>query len=92
MTEALTQPPPAHAGGLPTRAFWREALEPYASPDRGRSLRCLLTSVLPYLVLYVLMDMSLGISYLLTLALAVPAAGFLCAHTSSFTTARMDRS
>jgi omega-6 fatty acid desaturase (delta-12 desaturase) len=59
------------------QAFWRRALEPYAKADRGRSLRCVMTSVVPYLVLFVLMDLSLQVSYLLTLALAIPAAGFL---------------
>jgi omega-6 fatty acid desaturase (delta-12 desaturase) len=56
--------------------------------------------VLPYLVLFVLMDLSLGISYLLTLTLAVPAAGFLvrtyivfhdCTHGSFLASKRANR-
>ncbi len=65
-----------------------------------RSLGCLLTSVVSYLVLFVLMDLSLGVSYLLTLALAIPAAGFLvrtyivfhdCTHGSFLASKRANR-
>lgn len=59
------------------RPFWRETLAPYARPHLGRSLLDVATSVLPYLALAVLMYLALDVSYLLTLALAVPAAGFL---------------
>jgi len=64
-------------------------LADYARPDRGRALRDLATSVLPYLALSGLMYASLSWSYLVALAIAVPAAGFLlrtfimfhdCAH------------
>ena len=70
---------------------WREVLAPYARPRLGRSLLDIATSVVPYLALWVLMYLSLDISYLLVLALAVPTAGFLvrvfvmfhdCAHGS----------
>jgi acyl-lipid omega-6 desaturase (Delta-12 desaturase) len=62
-----------HPGG----AFWREALAPYAKPHLARSLLDLATAVVPYLALSVLMYMSLEVSYLLTLAIAIPASGFL---------------
>jgi omega-6 fatty acid desaturase (delta-12 desaturase) len=62
-----------HPGG----AFWRDTLAPYAKPHLGRSLLDLATSVVPYLALSVLMYMSLEVSYLLTLAIAIPASGFL---------------
>ena len=58
-------------------ASWRELLAPYARPRLGRSLLDIATSVVPYLALSVLMYLSLDVSYLLTLALAVPTAGFL---------------
>ena len=67
------------------------AVAPYARPRLGRSLADVATSVVPYLALSVLMYVALDVSYLLTLALAVPAAGFLvrtyivfhdCAHGS----------
>jgi omega-6 fatty acid desaturase (delta-12 desaturase) len=54
-----------------------QALAPYAKPHLGRALLDLATSVLPYFALTVLMYRSLDVSYLLTLALAIPAAGFL---------------
>ena len=59
------------------RPYWREDLAPYAQPHLGRSLRELATSVVPYLGLSVAMYYSLRVSYLLTLAIAIPAAGFL---------------
>jgi omega-6 fatty acid desaturase (delta-12 desaturase) len=61
----------------PARPFWREALDPYAEPRFGRSLVDLATSVVPYLALSTAMYLTLGVSYLLVLALAIPAAGFL---------------
>jgi omega-6 fatty acid desaturase (delta-12 desaturase) len=71
--------------------FWRDALAPYAEPHLGRSLFGVATSLVPYLLLLVLMYLALDISYLLVLALAIPAAGFQvrtfiafhdCAHGS----------
>ena len=73
------------------RPFWREALAPYARPRLGRSLVDIATSVVPYFALSVTMYLALDVSYLLTLAIAVPTAGFLlrtyilfhdCAHGS----------
>jgi len=57
--------------------FWREALAPYARPHLGWSLLDLVTSVVPYLGLSVAMYLLLEVSYVLVLALSVPAAGFL---------------
>jgi omega-6 fatty acid desaturase (delta-12 desaturase) len=60
----------------------------------------LLTSVAPYLVLSVLMYAALGVSWVLTVALAVPAAGFLvrtyivfhdCTHGSFLPSRRANR-
>jgi omega-6 fatty acid desaturase (delta-12 desaturase) len=59
------------------RAPWREVLAPYAQPRLGRSLIDLVSSVVPYLALSVAMYEALSVSYLLTLAIAIPAAGFL---------------
>jgi omega-6 fatty acid desaturase (delta-12 desaturase) len=73
----------------PERAHWREFILPYARPHVGRSLLDLATSVIPFLAGWALMYLSLDVSYLLTLALALPTAGFLlrtyivfhdCAH------------
>jgi acyl-lipid omega-6 desaturase (Delta-12 desaturase) len=71
--------------------FWREALASYARPHLGRSLLDIATSVVPYVALSVLMYLALDVSYLLVLALAILAAGFVlrtyivfhdCAHGS----------
>src|SRR3989440_9362666 len=59
------------------RPFWREALAPYAKPNIGRSVLDVATSVVPYLALSYLMYLTLSVSYLLVLAIAVPASGFL---------------
>jgi acyl-lipid omega-6 desaturase (Delta-12 desaturase) len=76
------------SGGHP---LWRDALAPYAQPRLGRSLLDLATSVVPYLMLSALMYLAVDLSYLLVLAIAVPASGFLlrtyivfhdCAHGS----------
>ncbi len=75
----------------PNRTPWRDVLAPYAVPSPHRGLAALATSTLPYLALSVLMYLMLGVSTVLTLALAIPAAGFLvrvfvmfhdCAHGS----------
>jgi omega-6 fatty acid desaturase (delta-12 desaturase) len=55
---------------------WREVLAPYAQASVPRGLADVATSVLPYLALMVAMYLSLQVSYLLTLALAVPTSGF----------------
>ncbi len=82
------------------RAFWHEALAPYARANRTRSALCLATSVVPYLVLSGLMYAALGVSYGLTLVLAIPAAGFLirtfivfhdCTHGSFLPSKRANR-
>jgi acyl-lipid omega-6 desaturase (Delta-12 desaturase) len=59
------------------RPSWRASLDPYARPRLGRGLLDLATSVVPYLGLVVVMYLLLDVSYLLVLALSVPAAGFL---------------
>ena len=58
-------------------AYWIEALAPYARPSVPRSIAGLFTSVVPYFGLLVAMYFSLRVSYLLTLAISVFAAGFL---------------
>jgi acyl-lipid omega-6 desaturase (Delta-12 desaturase) len=76
---------------------WNEMLFTYAQPRLARSLQDLATSVLPYLALSVAMYFALRVSVLITLALAVPAAGFLirtfivfhdCTHGSMFRSRR----
>lgn len=77
----VAPPTTAQSGGLTEIAddprTWRAALAPYATPSLPRALADIATSVVPYLLLFALMVWSLDVSYLLTLAIAVPAAGFL---------------
>lgn len=74
-------------------SFWRQRLAPYAQARTGRGMLDLATSVVSYLVLTAAAYALLPVSYLLTLALALPAAGFLlrtfivfhdCTHGSFF--------
>lgn len=74
---ALMQPPTSGGEQCTRAAFWRDGLARYEQAHRGRALLDLATSALPYVVLSVLMYFALSLSYLLTLALAVPAAIFL---------------
>ena len=78
-------------------ATWQRTVERYARPHLGRSFLSLATSVIPFLVGWAAMYFALDISYLLTLALALPTAGFLlrtyilfhdCAHGSFLPTQR----
>jgi omega-6 fatty acid desaturase (delta-12 desaturase) len=98
----MTEPsnPLVEPATRPDSNFWQEVLAPYAKPDWKRSALCLATSVLPYLVLSALMYGSLRISYVLTLVLAVPTAGFLirtyivfhdCTHGSFLPSKRANR-
>lgn len=88
------QPPtPAlpQADSGPSHAYWRESVARHEQPSLRHSLVDVATSVVPYLVLTVAMYLCLDVSVWITLALAVPAAGFLlrtfivfhdCAHGS----------
>jgi acyl-lipid omega-6 desaturase (Delta-12 desaturase) len=75
----------------PNRSPWRDVLAPYAMPSLRRGLTAVATSLVPYVALSVVMYLTLDISPVLTLVLAIPAAGFLvrvfvvfhdCAHGS----------
>ena len=57
--------------------YWREAMAPYARPVLRRSIVDILTSVVPFLVLWGVMYMALDVSYWLVLLISVPTAGFL---------------
>jgi acyl-lipid omega-6 desaturase (Delta-12 desaturase) len=69
------------------------SVDRFAQPHLGRTSLSIATSLVPFLALWFAMYVSLSISYLLVLALAVPTAGFLvrtyilfhdCTHGSLF--------
>jgi acyl-lipid omega-6 desaturase (Delta-12 desaturase) len=71
----------------------KKLVAPYAQPDDRQSLWQLANTLLPFLAIWALMVWSLQVSYVLTLALAIPAAGFMmrtfiifhdCCHGSFF--------
>lgn len=73
------------------RLYWREAVARHEQPSLRYGLLDLATSVVPYMALSAAMYLSLETSVWISLALAVPAAGFLlrtfivfhdCAHGS----------
>ena len=85
-------PSQSSASGRGARsAAGREGLDSLARPDLGKALFGIATSLVPFLALWVLMYLALGVSYWLVLALAIPTAAFLvrtyilfhdCAHGS----------
>ena len=56
---------------------WIQALARYREPNQVRSVLELIITAAPFVVLWVIAWFALSISYWLTLAISVPAAGFL---------------
>jgi omega-6 fatty acid desaturase (delta-12 desaturase) len=78
----------------PSPTHWHAIVARYQTPERWRSLWQAANSIIPFLALWYLMYRSLAISYVLTLLLAIPTAGFMvrtfiifhdCGHGSFFT-------
>ena len=76
---------------------WKGIVAKYQSPDVRKSIFQLCNTLIPFVALLVGMYFSLSVSYWLTLALAIPAAGFLvrvfiimhdCGHGSFFPSRR----
>jgi acyl-lipid omega-6 desaturase (Delta-12 desaturase) len=85
---------------LPSMAELNRLLSSYQKSNTRRSVTQLITSLVPYAALWVLMYFSLSISYFLTLALSVLAAGFLvrifimfhdCGHNSFFANTKLNK-
>jgi omega-6 fatty acid desaturase (delta-12 desaturase) len=85
---------------LPSIKELRPMLEPYIRPRVSSSVWQLVNTLVPYLALWVAMVFSLRVSYALTLALAIPAAGFMirafilfhdCGHNSLFPSTKANR-
>lgn len=78
---------------------WRDTLAPFAIPSWTRGLLAVATSAVPYLALTAAIDLTLGVSIALTIALTILAAGFLvrvfvvfhdCAHGSLLPSRRVN--
>ncbi len=78
---------------------WRKILAQYQSPDAWRSWWQLANSLIPFIALWVAMYFSLRLSFWLTLALSVLAAGFMvrlfiifhdCGHGSFFKSQKLN--
>ncbi|MGE5673787.1 MAG: fatty acid desaturase [Mycobacterium leprae] len=81
------------SSGKSNAPAWRTAVAPYEHSDLWQSLWALANTLLPFLALWYLMLRSLTLSYWITLALALPAAGLYvrlftifhdCGHGSFF--------
>jgi acyl-lipid omega-6 desaturase (Delta-12 desaturase) len=92
-----TNPESINADPQADRLYWREAVARHERPSLPHSLLDLATSMVPYLGISVAMYFCLDVSVWITLALAIPAAGFLlrtfivfhdCAHGSFLSSRR----
>jgi omega-6 fatty acid desaturase (delta-12 desaturase) len=72
---------------------WRKSLIPYEKPHLKSSVWQLINTIVPFFALWYLAYLSLSVSFWLTLAIAIPAGGFLvrifiifhdCCHHSFF--------
>ena len=77
--------------------YWKSMIAPFRGADTRRSILQLTVSATSYFALWAVMLLSLEVSYVLTLLLAFPAAGFLmrlfmiqhdCGHGSYFRSRR----
>jgi acyl-lipid omega-6 desaturase (Delta-12 desaturase) len=68
---------PKSAGGMANVRALTRSLAGYRKPNFGRSVVEILITVVPFILLWLLMWLSLRIGYGFYLLLAVPAAGFL---------------
>src|ERR1700730_7977969 len=78
---------------------WKKNIAPYEKSYVRHSVWQLVNTMIPFFILWYLAYVSLSVSYLLTLALAIPAAGFLirifiifhdCCHQSFFRSRRIN--
>ena len=95
---SITAKSPDTRHSTPPLDALRAIVAPFEQPDERRAWLALLTSVPPYIATWYAMDRALGVSYWLTLALALVAGGFVvrtfivqhdCGHGSFFRSARL---
>jgi acyl-lipid omega-6 desaturase (Delta-12 desaturase) len=80
-----------------TTTRWQDAVARYSSPDLRRSVWQIINTFVPFIALWTLALLSVRVSYLLTLLIAIPTAGFMmrtfiifhdCGHGSFFKSRR----
>ena len=85
---------------LPNMKEINTVLAPYQKADIRKSIWQLVNTLVPYIAVWILMALSLKVSYWLTLALSVLAAGFMvrlfiffhdCGHNSFFPTTKLNK-
>jgi acyl-lipid omega-6 desaturase (Delta-12 desaturase) len=83
-----------------SKSDWKAAVAPFEMPSRWRSFLQLGNTLIPYLLLMTAMYLAMGISYWISLLLAIPAAGFMvrtfiifhdCGHNAFFRSKRANR-
>jgi len=83
--------------GEPGSVPWQKTVAKYQDPDSRRSWWQVINTLVPYIGLWIVMLLSLNVSYWLTLLLAIPTAGFMirtfilfhdCGHYSFFKSKR----
>lgn len=93
MTTSFKKEIYANRSTPPDRTNWAALVAPYQTPNRWKSVGQAINTFIPFFLLWYLMVLSLEYSYWLTLALSLPAAGFLvrifiiqhdCGHGSFF--------
>jgi omega-6 fatty acid desaturase (delta-12 desaturase) len=91
MSATMIDLPPGSPAGAPAAPEWRAVVARHQRPDVRRAITQLATTLLPLAAALWAMHQALAVSYWLTLALAIPTAGFLvrtfiimhdCAHGS----------
>lgn len=87
------------SASIPTDNQWLKVISKYKTPSISRSWWQLANTLIPYILLWVLMVLSLEVSWWLTLALAIPAAGLVvrlfiifhdCGHGSFFESKKLN--
>ncbi len=83
----------SNATNTTEKVRWQDVVARYARPDLRRSLWMVVNTLAPFFGLWILMILSVQVSYWLTLLLAIPTAGFMvrtfiifhdCGHGSFF--------
>ncbi|MGI9485387.1 MAG: fatty acid desaturase [Geminicoccaceae bacterium] len=95
----MTERPLNAAAAVHSARAWNTILKPYREPNSTRGIVELMITTVPFILLWTLAWLSLGVSYWLSLAFVVAAAGFLvrlfaiqhdCGHGSFFSRKRVN--